>query len=140
MGLRPFLRNFRRPSYSLPDLMKTPQSWRHSLGILLLVLNFTVAHAALAAAELVVRRANVISVDANQPRAQAFAVVDGKFVSVGSDESVQRFIGANTRVLDLAGKTVVPGFIDAHAHPEGRLAGMRSLEWRPGDRNGVERI
>jgi predicted amidohydrolase YtcJ len=85
---------------------------------LLLMASLASACVALGApAELVVRRANIITVDTNLPRAQAFAVVDGKFVAVGSEKSVQPFIGANTRVLDLAGKTVVPGFIDAHAHP-----------------------
>lgn len=75
------------------------------------------AAAAAAPAGLVVRRAHVITVDTNQPRAEAFAVVDGKFAVVGSDAAIRPSIGPNTRVLDLAGKTVVPGFIDAHAHP-----------------------
>ncbi|MBK8000803.1 MAG: amidohydrolase [Verrucomicrobia bacterium] len=79
---------------------------------------FTIASPAVAApAEMVVRNANVITVDTNQPRAQAFAVAGGKFVFVGNDDAVERFIGPETRVLDLSGKTVVPGFIDAHAHP-----------------------
>src|SRR5262245_17072502 len=69
-------------------------------------------------ADLVVRRAHVFTSDTNQPHAQAFAVTDGKFVSVGSDESVSVFVGPKTTVLELAGKTVVPGFIDAHLHPQ----------------------
>ena len=98
--------------------MKTRRAFYVGLAILVLVLNLTTACGVLSApAELMVRHANVITVDTNQPRAEAFAVVNGKFVAVGRDESVQPFIGANTRVLDLAGKTVVPGFIDAHAHP-----------------------
>jgi predicted amidohydrolase YtcJ len=70
-----------------------------------------------APADLVVRSANVITVDTNRPRAQAFAVAAGKFVAVGTDREVAALIGPNTSVLDLPGKTVVPGFIDAHAHP-----------------------
>lgn len=70
-----------------------------------------------APAELVVRSANVITVNTNQVRAQAFAVLAGRFVAVGSDQTMQSWIGPATRVLDLSGKTVVPGFIDAHAHP-----------------------
>lgn len=99
--------------------MKTTQSWFNPVSLLLLFIANLAAVCVTrgASAELVVRHANIITVDTNRPRAQAFAVVDGKFVAVGSDESVQSFIGANTRVLDLAGKTVVPGFIDAHAHP-----------------------
>ena len=114
--VRMFLGNFQAPE-SIHLHMKTRRSSRRGFGIFIFVLNLATAHAAFAAAELVVRSANVITVDTNRPRAQAFAVTDGKFVGVGSDESVQRFIGANTHVLDLAGKTVVPGFIDAHAHP-----------------------
>src|SRR6185503_12906258 len=72
---------------------------------------------AAAPAEMVVRKANVITGDTNQPRAQAFAVADGRFVFVGNDDAVERFIGPRTHVLNLAGKTIVPGFIDAHAHP-----------------------
>jgi predicted amidohydrolase YtcJ len=96
--------------------MKTTRSWHNTLGMfLLLLIPADVAFAA--PAELVVRRANVITMNANQPRGRTFAVSEGKFVFVGSDEAVNPFLGANTRVLDLAGKTVVPGFIDAHAHP-----------------------
>jgi len=84
-----------------------------SLALMLAVAGTVAA----APAELVARRANVITVDTNQPRARAFAVAGGKFVLVGTDEDVEGFIGPKTRVLDLAGKTVVPGFIDAHAHP-----------------------
>lgn len=72
---------------------------------------------AAAPADLVIRQANVLTVDSKQPKAAAFAVRDGRFIAVGSEEAVKPFIGPNTRVLDLPGKTVVPGFIDAHLHP-----------------------
>jgi predicted amidohydrolase YtcJ len=99
--------------------MKTIQFLRHALRTFGLVLSLTAgAGAALAApAELVVRRANVLTIDTRQPRANAFAVLNGRFVFVGADEAVQPFIGPNTLVLDLPGNTIVPGFIDAHAHP-----------------------
>jgi len=70
-----------------------------------------------APADLVVRHANILTVDPKQPKAEAFAVTDGKFVAVGDEKSVESSIGPSTKVLDLDGKTVVPGFIDAHAHP-----------------------
>jgi predicted amidohydrolase YtcJ len=78
------------------------------------------AAAALAAAEsadLVVQNANVLTVNAQQPRAAALAVRGGRFVAVGSEDDVRPLIGPDTKRFDLAGKTVVPGFIDAHAHP-----------------------
>jgi predicted amidohydrolase YtcJ len=68
-------------------------------------------------AELVVVNANVLTMDAKQPGAEAFAVREGKFASVGSNANVKLLAGSRTRVLDLESKTVVPGFIDAHAHP-----------------------
>jgi predicted amidohydrolase YtcJ len=76
--------------------------------------------AALAApepADLVVLNANVLTIDANCPAAEAFAVKAGRFIRVGTSAEIKPLAGARTRVLDLAGKTVVPGFIDAHAHP-----------------------
>jgi len=72
---------------------------------------------AAAPADLVVRGATVHTVDDANPRATAFAVTAGRFVAVGSDAAVAPHIGPATRVLDLAGKTVVPGFNDAHIHP-----------------------
>jgi predicted amidohydrolase YtcJ len=68
-------------------------------------------------ADLIVLNANVLTMDGKVPAAQAFAVRQGRFVSVGSNADIKPLAGPKTRVLDLAGKTVVPGFIDAHAHP-----------------------
>src|SRR5262245_13479241 len=78
---------------------------------------YTAPVAAAEPADLVVRHATVLTVDAKQPTASAFAVRGGTFVAVGSDEAVKDLIGTDTKVLDLAGKTIVPGFIDAHIHP-----------------------
>ena len=66
---------------------------------------------------------NVITVDARRPRAQAVAVADGRFLAVGSRDEVLRLATPRTVKVDLAGATVVPGFIDAHSHPAvaGRL-------------------
>ena len=59
----------------------------------------------------------VHTVDPNKPRAQAVAVADGKIAAVGSDDDVRALIGPRTEVLDLKGRTVLPGFQDAHVHP-----------------------
>jgi predicted amidohydrolase YtcJ len=68
-------------------------------------------------ADLVVLNANVLTMDAKLPVAEAFAVREGKFAGVGSSADIKLLADPQTRVLDLGGKTVVPGFIDAHAHP-----------------------
>ena len=67
-------------------------------------------------ADLVLKDAVVHTVDAKRPRAEAVAVRGNRIVAVGSNAEVQALVGPGTRVLDLAGRTVVPGFEDAHAH------------------------
>jgi len=67
-------------------------------------------------ADLVMRNGTVITVDASDSTAEAVAVHDGKIVRVGADRDMQPLIGVNTRVMDLDGHTVVPGFIDSHTH------------------------
>jgi predicted amidohydrolase YtcJ len=70
-----------------------------------------------APADLIVLNANVLTQNVKAPVAEAFAVKEGKFISVGSNPDIKQLAGPQTKVLDLGGKTVVPGFIDAHAHP-----------------------
>lgn len=60
----------------------------------------------------------------DSPRATAFAVSDGRFVAVGSDEEILGLAGPNTDIIDLRGRTVVPGFIETHVHPH--MSGMNS--------------
>jgi predicted amidohydrolase YtcJ len=67
--------------------------------------------------EIAVVHANVITVGSSTLRAEAFLVRDGRFVAVGSNAEIQSRVGRETEVLDLEGKTVTPGFIDAHLHP-----------------------
>jgi len=59
---------------------------------------------------------NLITVDDRCARAEAVAISQGKFIRVGTDEAVKELVGKETQVIDLQGKTVVPGFIDAHLH------------------------
>ncbi|MBI1796249.1 MAG: amidohydrolase [Candidatus Eisenbacteria bacterium] len=69
-----------------------------------------------APAGLAVRSANVYTVASPGAKAQAFAVRDGRIVAVGTDADMRRWIGPDTQVLDLAGRTVLPGLIDSHGH------------------------
>ena len=79
--------------------------------------------AAMAAAgdepDLVVLNANVWTVDARAPRAQAFAVKDSRFVAVGSSEEIRPLAGRRTQMFDAKGMTITPGFIDCHNHAPG---------------------
>ena len=69
--------------------------------------------------ELVVINARVFTSDDARPRAEAFAVQNGRFTAVGSTAEVRAITGRNTRVIDASGMTVTPGFIDTHSHPQG---------------------
>ena len=60
--------------------------------------------------------ANVITINPNQPRAEAFLVEDDRFVKVGSREEVLAAAGSDAAVVDLSGNTVLPGFNDSHLH------------------------
>ena len=67
-------------------------------------------------AETVIKNANVFTIDPRNPKAQSLAFRDGKILAVGSNEDVSALVSPDTKVLDLMGKTVLPGFIDAHIH------------------------
>src|SRR5688572_18906955 len=69
--------------------------------------------------DLVLVNGRVLTMEPAAPRAEAFAVKDGRFVAVGSTGDVRALASARTRVIDAARMTVVPGFIDCHAHPSG---------------------
>jgi predicted amidohydrolase YtcJ len=78
------------------------------------------------APDLVVVNANVLTQNDADPTAEAFAIKDGRFVAIGSTDDVRNLASANTQVIDAAGMTIVPGFIDAHSHPSG--AGLNALK------------
>ncbi|CAN5763708.1 amidohydrolase [soil metagenome] len=71
------------------------------------------------APDMVVLNARVYTIDDARPRAEAFAVLNGRFTAVGSTDDVRNLIGPDTTVLDAEGMTVTPGFIDAHCHVAG---------------------
>jgi predicted amidohydrolase YtcJ len=88
--------------------------------------------------DLILYNANVLTVDAAQPRAQAVAIAGGRFFAVGSNDDVRRLTKAGIRQVDIGGKTVVPGFIDAHTHPS--YAGIRHLRWVDCDLRSIAEI
>lgn len=67
-------------------------------------------------ADLVLTHGNVITINSIQPRAEAIAVKNGRILAVGSTNDISQFRGTRTEVIDLKGRTVVPGFNDAHNH------------------------
>ncbi|HKC58279.1 MAG TPA: amidohydrolase family protein, partial [Vicinamibacterales bacterium] len=69
-----------------------------------------------AAADLVLTNGKIITVDNKFTIAQAIAVRGDRFVAVGSNADINKLAGPGTRRIDLGGKAVIPGLIDAHAH------------------------
>ncbi len=87
------------------------------IGLLAGLVGVDPAHsAAEAAPDLVIVNGNIITVDAAQPRAEAVAVRDGLILAVGNNADMMTLKGPGTESLDLAGATLIPGFIEAHAH------------------------
>lgn len=67
-------------------------------------------------ADLVLRDATIATLDPLQPEVQALAIRDGRIAALGSDAGIARYVGPRTRVLDLHGAFVTPGFIEGHGH------------------------
>ena len=68
------------------------------------------------AADTVYRNGFVFTVDGSLSRAEAFAVKDGKFIAVGSDDDMKAFTGDGTEVINLRGRMTMPGLVDTHIH------------------------
>jgi predicted amidohydrolase YtcJ len=69
------------------------------------------------AADLLLTGGAVYTVDGQRTLAEAVAVKDGRIAAVGTDADLAPFAGPETRVVELEGRTVLPGFQDAHLHP-----------------------
>jgi len=65
-------------------------------------------------ADLVLLNGQVITVDDDFSNAEAFAIQNGKFIAVGTDDDIREFIGEHTQVINADGKTVIPGLIESH--------------------------
>ncbi|HRH48270.1 MAG TPA: amidohydrolase [Panacibacter sp.] len=66
--------------------------------------------------ELILYNADVLTQNIQHPNSQAFAVNEGKIIAVGSNDEILALQQANTKLINAEGKTVLPGFIDAHIH------------------------
>ena len=75
-------------------------------------------------AEWVFMKGKVVTVDSAFSIREAVAIKNGRFVAVGTDSDMRRWIGRNTVVVNLGGRTVIPGLIDSHMH-----ATVAGLTW-----------
>lgn len=102
----------------------------------LILMNFFFSGCGQQQADLVFKNGVIYTVNDAQPKAEAVAIAGNRFLAVGRNAEVEAFVGEHTRVVDLQGRTVVPGFIDSHYHFMGvgrrefhlNLDGTRSLQ------------
>ena len=76
-------------------------------------------------ADLVFINGSVYTANDRQPRAEAIAIKGDRFVFVGSNDEVRKYVGEKTRVIDLKGKPALPGLTDSHQHLAG--VGFREM-------------
>ena len=69
-------------------------------------------------ADLILVNGKVVTVDKEFSLHNAVAIQADKIIAVGTDDEIRKFAGDNTRIIDVENKTIIPGIIDAHAHPE----------------------
>ncbi|MBS1830673.1 MAG: amidohydrolase [Acidobacteria bacterium] len=88
--------------------------------------------------DLILHHGSFFTVDASQPRAEAVAIAGDRFVAVGSNAEILGLADGSARKVDLGGRTVVPGFIDAHSHPAS--SGLRHLREVDCDLRSIQAI
>jgi len=88
--------------------------------------------------ELILHHGNIITMEPGMPRAQAVAITGGRFYAVGTDPEILALAAGRAKKVDLAGKTVTPGFIDAHSHPAS--AGLQHLRSVDADLRSIAAI
>ncbi len=101
------------------------KSLHSTLVTALLLASHGLAHAADAKADLIYYGGQVVTINDLQPEAEAVAVRGGRIVAVGYSDQVMKLKGPQTKVVDLAGKTMIPGLIDSHGHVFG--SGFQAL-------------
>ena len=79
-------------------------------------------------ADLVVTNARIYTVDDARPMVAAMAIRNGSIVFTGSAREALALRGANTRVVDMGGRTIIPGMVDAHAHLLGLGQSLRNVD------------
>jgi predicted amidohydrolase YtcJ len=78
-------------------------------------------------ADLVLTNGRLVTVEESQPEAQAIAVTGDRIVAVGSSGDIRQYVGPATKVVDVSGQLIVPGFVEGHGHFTGVGAAQLNL-------------
>lgn len=78
--------------------------------------------------DLILLNGKIVTLDDKSRVVAALAAKDGRIVALGDDRDIEAMAGPATRVLRLDGKTVIPGIVDSHCHPDG--AASRVINWQ----------
>ncbi|MFC1914287.1 amidohydrolase [Chloroflexota bacterium] len=82
-------------------------------------------------ADLILKNARVITMDSRQPAAEAVAISGDRLQVVGSNDGLESVTGTRTRIIDCEGKTLLPGFNDAHCHLFSLIRKLLSVDLSP---------
>ena len=67
--------------------------------------------------DLILIEGKIVTVDDEDSLVEAVAIKNGKIVATGTSDEISNLAGSKTRIVDLEGKTAMPGIIDSHTHP-----------------------
>jgi predicted amidohydrolase YtcJ len=90
--------------------------------------------------KLALTHGNVLTMDGENPRAEAVFVIGERIFMVGSDEEIRGLIDGETEVIDLGGRTLIPGFVDCHAHPMGYGQSLMAVDCRTPPCSSIEEM
>src|ERR1035437_5009546 len=91
-------------------------------------------------ADLILKNAEVITCDPKNPQAEAIAVKRDRIMAVGRIAELEALACKETRVIDCQGKTIVPGFIDAHCHIGSLVNRLLSLDLDPSNVRSIQEL
>jgi hypothetical protein len=97
--------------------MKIRTRWTAVLSLFLAVVVPWASAVAAEMADYVFKNGAVYTFESKNPKAEAVAVTGKKISYVGSNKGANAFIGKKTKVIDLKGKMLLPGFVESHIHP-----------------------
>jgi len=88
-------------------------------------------------ADFLLRNASVVTLDQARPTAAIVAIKGNRILHVGGEGEAESLVGVKTRIIDCAGKAIIPGFNDAHCHPLALAASLLSVDCGPASARSI---